>query len=303
VAALVPSFVGGSADLNPSTKTYIEGSPALAAGKYEGRNVHFGIREHAMGSFVNGMAITGGFIPFGSTFLIFSDYMRPAIRLAALSHIQALFVFTHDSVYLGEDGPTHQPIEHFWTLRLIPNLDFVRPCDALECAAAWAHALGRKHGPTALALSRQKLANLPRPDGFDAKSMLRGGYVIAEASGAPTVVLIATGSEVELAVGAKKILDGEGERVRVVSMPCLDAFQREDAAYRDSVLPPGVPRVAIEIGVSAPWSSVVGEKGLVIGHDDYGASAPDKEIAKQFGFVPDAVAKKVRAWRGATKAS
>ncbi|MEZ4300609.1 MAG: transketolase [Polyangiaceae bacterium] len=300
-AALVPSLAGGSADLNPSTKTYIEGSPALAAGKYEGRNIHFGIREHAMGSFVNGMALTGGFIPFGSTFLVFSDYMRPAIRLAALSHLQSLFVFTHDSLYLGEDGPTHQPVEHFWALRLIPNLDFFRPCDALECAAAWAHALHRRKGPTAFALSRQKLANLPRPDGFDPKSMLRGAYVIADAD-KPTLVIVATGSEVEVAVGAKKLLDAEGERVRVVSAPCLEQFAREDAAYRDSVLPPGVPRVSIELGVSLPWRAIVGESGLTIGHDGFGHSAPDKVIAKQLGFVPDAVAAKIRAWRSSSKA-
>src|SRR6185503_21335616 len=203
VAELVPSLAGGSADLNPSTKTYIEGSPALKRGEYQGRNIHFGVREHAMGAFVNGMAATDGFIPFGSTFLIFSDYMRPAIRLAALSHLQSLFVFTHDSVYVGEDGPTHQPVEHFWALRLIPNLDFVRPADALECAAAWTHALQRRNGPTAIALTRQKVANIPRPAGFDAQVMLRGAYTIAAASSAPTLVLIATGSEVELAVGAK----------------------------------------------------------------------------------------------------
>ncbi len=181
VAALVPSLMGGSADLNPSTKTYIEGSPSLSKGHFEGRNVHFGIREHAMGSFLNGVAAADGFIPFGSTFLVFSDYMRPTLRLAALSHLQAIFVYTHDSVYLGEDGPTHQPVEHYWALRLIPNLDFVRPCDALECAMAWTHAIERKHGPTALALTRQKLTNLPRPAGFDNRTMLKGAYVIAEA--------------------------------------------------------------------------------------------------------------------------
>ncbi len=301
-AALVPSLVGGSADLNPSTKTYIEGSKALSAGDYEGRNVHFGIREHAMGAFVNGLALTDGFIPFGSTFLVFSDYMRPTLRLAALSCLQSLFVFTHDSLYLGEDGPTHQPVEHFWALRLIPNLDFFRPCDALECAAAWAHALHRRKGPTAFALSRQKLANLPRPEGWDPKSMLRGAYTIADADGAPTIVIIATGSEVELAVSAKKLLDAEGERVRVVSAPCLEQFAREDAAYRDSVLPPGVPRVSIELGVTAPWRGIVGDGGLTLGHDTFGHSAPDKVIAKQLGFVPDAVAAKIRAWRGKKQA-
>jgi transketolase len=300
VAALVPSLVGGSADLNPSTKTFIEGSPAIAAGRFEGRNIHFGIREHAMGAILNGMALTEGFIPFGSTFLVFSDYMRPAIRIAALSRIQSIFVFTHDSVYLGEDGPTHQPVEHYWALRVIPNLDLVRPCDALECAAAWAHALGRKHGPTALALSRQKTTNLPRPEGFDPKVMLRGAYVLAEAEGgAPTLVVVATGSEVEVAVAAKKLLESGdgGERVRVVSAPCWDQFEREDAAYRDAVLPPGVPRAVVEIGVTAPWRGVVGERGLVIGHDGYGISAPDKVIQEHLGFTPKAVAERIRAWR------
>jgi transketolase len=296
VAELVPSLIGGSADLNPSTKTYIEGSPALKKGSYEGRNVHFGIREHAMGAFVNGVAVSDGFIPFGSTFLIFSDYMRPAIRLAALSHLQSIFVYTHDSLYLGEDGPTHQPVEQFWTLRLVPNLDFVRPCDALECAMAWTHALGRKTGPTAIALTRQKVANIPRAEGFDPKVMLRGAYTLADAQGgAPTVVVIATGSEVEVAIGAKKILDGEGEKVRVVSAPCWTHFERQDAAYRDSVLPRSVKRVVVELGVTEPWRGVVGESGLVIGHDDFGASAPDKEIQKQLGFTPEAVAAKIRA--------
>ncbi|HVY46787.1 MAG TPA: transketolase [Minicystis sp.] len=296
-AQLVPSLVGGSADLNPSTKTYIEGSGALAKGDFGGRNVHFGIREHAMGAFVNGLAVGEGFIPFGSTFLIFSDYMRPAIRLAALSHLQSIFVFTHDSVYLGEDGPTHQPVEHFWALRLIPNLDFVRPCDALECAAAWAHALRRKNGPTAIALTRQKLANLPRPAGFDAKSMLRGAYVIADAE-SPTFAIVATGSEVEIAIGAKKVLEAQGqERVRVVSMPCWNAFEREDDAYKESVLPRALPKAAIEIGVTAPWHGVVGERGLVIGLDHFGHSAPDKDIQRELGFTPDAVATTLRAWR------
>jgi transketolase len=293
-AALVPSLAGGSADLNPSTKTYIEGSPALGRGRYDGRNIHFGIREHAMGAFVNGMALSNGFIPFGSTFLVFSDYMRPAIRLAALGRLQSLFIFTHDSVYLGEDGPTHQPVEHLWALRLIPNLDVVRPCDALECAAAWTHALTRRHGPTAMALTRQKVANIPRPQGFDARLMLRGAYTLADAAGAPTLVIIATGSEVEVAIGAKKILDAAGERTRVVSAPCWSQFEREDAAYRDAVLPPGVRRVVLEIGVTQPWRGVVGEHGLVIGRDDFGASAPDKAIQKEFGFTPDAIAAKIR---------
>jgi transketolase len=295
-AALVPSLVGGSADLNPSTKTYIEGSGALSKGEFGGRNVHFGIREHAMGAFVNGMAAGDGFIPFGSTFLIFSDYMRPAIRLAALSRFHSIFAFTHDSVYLGEDGPTHQPVEHFWALRLIPNLDFVRPCDALECAAAWTHALTRTEGPTVLALSRQKLANIPRAAGFDNKMMMRGAYVIADAD-QPTIAVVATGSEVEVAVAAKKLLDDKGERVRVVSAPCWNQFERQDAAYRASVLPAGVKKVAIEIGVTEPWRGVVGDGGLVIGLDTFGHSAPDKDIQKHLGFTPDAIAAKIAAWK------
>jgi transketolase len=298
-AALVPSLAGGSADLNPSTKTYIEGSPAVKKGEFAGRNVHFGIREHAMGSFVNGMALTEGFIPFGSTFLIFSDYMRPTIRLAALSHLQSIFVFTHDSVYLGEDGPTHQPVEHFWALRLIPNVDLWRPADGPECAAAWAHALERRDGPTVMALSRQNLPLVPRGEGFDPQVMRRGAYVAADCEGTPTLVAIATGSEVGVALEAKRLLDGRGERVRVVSAPCLEQFARQDDAYRAAVLPPGVPRVAIEIGVTAPWRALVGDTGLVIGHDAFGASAPAKVLQKELGFVPEAVAATIRAWRSA----
>jgi transketolase len=295
VAELVPSLAGGSADLNPSTKTYIEGSPALAKGRFEGRNVHFGIREHAMGSFVNGMAWTEGFIPFGSTFLVFSDYMRPAIRIAALSHLQSIFVFTHDSVFLGEDGPTHQPVEHYWALRLIPNVDLFRPCDGLECAAAWAHALARTNGPTVFALSRQNLADIPRAADFEPRSMLRGAYVLSEASGAPTRVLLASGSEVELAMATKALLEAEGERVRVVSVPCLELFLRQDAAYRDAVLPRCVPRVVLELGVTLPWRGLVGEGGLVVGLDHFGASAPQKVLAKQFGFTAEAVVQRIHA--------
>jgi len=299
-AALVPSLAGGSADLNPSTKTYIEGSPAISKGEFAGRNIHFGIREHAMGAFVNGMALTEGFIPFGSTFLVFSDYMRPTIRLAALSHMQSIFVFTHDSVYLGEDGPTHQPVEHFWTLRLIPRVHFFRPADGQECAAAWAHALERRDGPTVMALSRQNLPVLPRGEQFDPAVMRKGAYVVVDAEGgAPSIVLIATGSEVGVALEAKKLLDAKGEKVRVVSAPCLEVFAAQDDAYRASVLPEGTPRVAIEIGVTAPWKSIVGDRGLVIGHDGYGASAPAKIIQKEFGFSPDTVAATIGGWRAA----
>ncbi len=296
-AALVPALVGGSADLNPSTKTFIEGSPAVKRGEFAGRNIHFGIREHGMGSILNGMAMTEGFIPFGSTFLVFSDYMRPTIRLAALSHLQSLFVFTHDSLYLGEDGPTHQPVEHVWALRLIPNVDVVRPADDDECAAAWAHALLRKKGPTVFALTRQNVPHLVRPDGFDPADMLRGGYVLADASD-PTVTLIATGAEVSLAVAAKKILDSKGQRTRVVSMPCLEAFLRQDAAYRQKVLGDKGVRVSIELGVTAPWRGLIGDRGLAIGHDSFGFSAPAKVIAEKLGFTPEGIASKVSAHLG-----
>jgi len=252
-----------------------------------------------MGAFENGMAATDGFIPFGSTFLIFSDYMRASIRLAALSHLQSLFIFTHDSVYVGEDGPTHEPVEHYWALRLIPNLDFVRPADGLECAAAWAHALARRTGPTAMALSRQKLANLVRPSDFDPKVMLRGAYILAEAAGGkPSAVVIATGSEVEVAMGARALLEAKGHKVRVVSAPCWEAFARQDAAYRDAVLPPGVRRAVVEIGRSDPWRGVVGLDGLVVGWDKFGASASNKDIQKNFGFTPEAVAEKIEKWLG-----
>ncbi|NUP13652.1 MAG: transketolase [Polyangiaceae bacterium] len=295
-AALVPSLVGGSADLNPSTKTYIEGSPAIKKGEYIGRNIHFGIREHGMGAIVNGIAAVEGFIPFGSTFLVFSDYMRPTIRLAALSGFHSIFVFTHDSLYLGEDGPTHQPVEQVWSMRLIPNVDVVRPADGIECAAAWTHALTRTNGPTVMALTRQNVPSLERPTGWDPRTMLNGGYVLADASD-PTMVVVATGSEVSVAVAAKALLDAKGERVRVVSMPCLEAFLRQPESYRNAVLPPGVPRVSIELGVSTPWRSIVGEGGLVIGYDHFGHSAPAKVIAKEIGFVPEAIAATIRAWR------
>jgi transketolase len=299
VAELVPSLAGGSADLNPSTKTFIEGSPAVAKGKFDGKNIHFGIREHAMGAFMNGMAATDGFIPFGSTFMVFSDYMRPAIRLAALSHLRSIFIFTHDSVYVGEDGPTHEPVEHYWALRLIPNVDFIRPCDALECCAAWAHALGRDKGPTVLSLTRQNVTPIPRAAGFDPRIMLRGAYTIAEAAGgAPTLVIIATGSEVASAVEAKAELEKAGQRVRVVSAPCWNAFERQDAGYRDSLLPKGVRRVAIELGRTDPWRGIVGDGGLTIGWDKFGASAPDKELQKQFGFTTEAIVAKIKAWLG-----
>jgi transketolase len=296
VAALVPALVGGSADLTGSTKTYIAKSDRIHKGAFEGRNFHFGVREHAMGAIANGLALTEAFIPFTATFLVFSDYMRPAMRLAALSHLQSIFVFTHDSLYLGEDGPTHQPVEHYWALRAIPNLDLFRPADALECAAAWVHALGRSDGPTAFALTRQNVPNLERKGEFFLDTVLRGAYVLDDADGAPTHVVIATGSEVHVAVAAKAKLGDAGRGVRVVSAPCWDAFERQDAAYKATVLPPGVPRCSFELGITQPWRGVVGDGGLTIGHDDFGHSAPWEVIQEKLGFTADAVAARLAAW-------
>ena len=297
-AELVPALVGGSADLAGSNKTTINGSSDVGPGRYEGRNLHFGIREHAMGSIVNGMALSRDFIPFGATFLVFSDYMRPALRLAALTHLQSIFVFTHDSLYLGEDGPTHQPVEHYWALRAIPNLDFVRPADALECAAAWAHALLRKDGPTAMALTRQTVPNLPRPEGFTPEAMLRGAYVISPEKGEATAVVIATGAEVHIAVEAKKLMGPRGDSLRIVSAPCLELFERQDEAYKRQVLGRGLRRASIELGITLPWRGIVGDGGLTIGHDDFGHSAPWEVIQEKLGMTPQAVAERLRAWLG-----
>jgi transketolase len=297
VAARVPSLIGGAADLAPSTKTLIKDAEGISPGKFAGRNMHFGIREHGMGAICNGMSVSGGIIPFGATFLIFSDYMRPSVRLSALMDAQCLWVYTHDSVFLGEDGPTHQAIEHLWALRLIPNLYVVRPADALECAAAWTIALERRNGPTAFALSRQKLPQIKRDTGFDPKSALRGAYVAQDAPGGkPDCVLVATGSELQLAVGAKQKLEASGKKVRVVSALCLEAFAAQDPAYREQVLPKGIRKASIEAGRSLPWKAIVGDEGLTIGVDRFGGSAPEKEVAEHLGLTVDAVTERIRAW-------
>jgi transketolase len=294
LAALVPSLVGGSADLAESCKTTIKDGGDVGRGEYAGRNLHFGIREHAMGAIANGLALSGFFLPFGSTFLIFSDYMRPAVRLAALMQQQVVFVYTHDSVFLGEDGPTHQPIEQIAALRLIPNLDVVRPADGLECAAAWTHAALRRDGPTALVLSRQKLPLLERPADFDPELALRGAYAVTDAPD-PDVVLIATGSEVHVAQAAAELLAREGCRPRVISAPCWEQFQRRPLAERRALLPEGVLRVALEAGRGVGWLGVVGESGLVIGIDRFGASAPWERIAEELGFTAAKVARMILA--------
>ncbi len=295
-AALIPSLVGGSADLEPSTKTWIKDSPAIARGEYAGRNLHFGVREHGMGAVLNGLALHGGFIPFGASFLVFTDYARPAIRLSALMGTRVVWVFTHDSVFLGEDGPTHQPVEHLESLRAIPGLHVVRPADGLETAAAWALALERRDGPTLMALSRQSLPPLERPSSFTPAQLRRGGYVVREAAAAGAVTLIATGSEVSLAVAAAQRMDDAGLAARVVSMPCAEWFLAQDAGWRDAVLPPGGRRVSLEAGVTGYWRRFIGEGGLAIGIDRFGASAPAAELARRFGFTPEAVAERVRAW-------
>jgi transketolase len=289
LAELVPSLVGGSADLAESCKTTIKGGGDVSRGEYAGRNLHFGIREHAMGAICNGLALSGFFIPYGSTFLIFSDYMRPAVRLAALMSQQVVFVYTHDSVFLGEDGPTHQPIEQLWALRMIPNLDVMRPADALECAAAWGHAASRRSGPTAIVLTRQKLPLLERPANFDPAVVQRGAYALSDTPD-PDLVLIATGSEVHVAQSAARTLAARGRRPRVISAPCWEAFERCPLEERRALLPQGVLRVALEAGRGIGWRGVVGEDGLVIAIDRFGASAPYERIAEELGFTAEKVA-------------
>jgi len=294
VAGEIPQLIGGSADLGPSNKTDIKGSGSFAADNYGGRILHFGVREHAMGSLMNGMALYGGTIPFGGTFLTFSDYMRPAIRLAALSEIQTIYVFTHDSIGLGEDGPTHQSVEHVAALRAIPNLNVIRPCDAHEVREAWKSALNRKGAPTALALSRQKVALIDRTRFAGAEGLHRGAYVLAEAEGGePGLIIIATGAEVGLALETREQLQSEGTPVRVVSMPCQEIFESQDEGYRESVLPSSVAaRLVIEAGVSQGWDRYAGPGGAMITVDRFGASAPANVVFEKFGFTLDnAVAK------------
>jgi transketolase len=287
IAKDLPELIGGSADLDPSTKTYLKGFGDFAPGNCAGRNIHFGVREHAMGSIANGIAAHGALLPFTATFFNFLDYMKPAVRLAALSELRVINVFTHDSVFLGEDGPTHQPIEQLAMLRATPNVNVIRPADALETLAAWQVALHTTEGPTAIVLTRQKVPFLGQRDA----DVARGAYVLRDADRAPDVILIATGSEVSLAVDAAKLLESSGTKVRVVSMPCWELFERQDEAYRDAVLPPDVrARVSIEAGATLGWHRWVGDRGIAIGVDHYGASAPAAAIAEAFGFTPQRVA-------------
>ena len=295
LAPRLPELFGGAADLSESNLTDIKGEANFSATE-PGRNLRFGVREHGMGGISNGIAYHAGFLPYCATFLTFSDYMRGSVRLAALSGLHVIYVWTHDSVGLGEDGPTHQPVEHYAALRAIPNLDFMRPGDANETAAAWALAVERTDGPVALALTRQKLPTLAGTDRLAREGVARGGYVLREASGgSPQLILIGTGSELQLAFAAAETLEGEGIPTRVVSLPCWERFDRQDQAYRDAVLPPSVrKRVSVEVGVSLGWERWVGDEGAIIGLDHYGASAPAGTIFEKFGFTADRVAEVAR---------
>ena len=291
IAPHLPTLIGGSADLTPSNNTYLKGYGDFQRDNVGARNLHFGVREHAMGSILSGMALHGGVIPYGGTFLIFSDYMRPAIRLAALSHIHVIYVFTHDSIGLGEDGPTHEPIEHLASLRAMPNLTVIRPADANETAVAWRVALEHRGGPVALALTRQKLPVLDRTILASADLLRRGAYVLTDASnGQPDIILIATGSEVQLALEARQRLAARGIGARVLSMPSWELFEQQPDSYRDEVLPPSVTaRLAIEAASPHGWHRYVGPMGAVIGMTRYGASAPYQVLMEQFGFTADNV--------------
>lgn len=302
VADALPGLIGGSADLQPSNNTYINSSADIQAGAYQNRNIHYGIREHAMGSAMNGMALFGSVIPFGGTFQTFSDYMRPAIRLAALSHVQTIFVFTHDSIGLGEDGPTHQSVEHLAAMRAIPGLAVIRPCDAHETREAWRAAILRRNAPTALALSRQKVALIDRKKFADAKGLHKGAYILAEAetkagkATMPRLIIIATGSEVGLAMEAHEQLNAAGTPTRVVSMPCWEFFDEQSEKYREGVLPAKITaRLAVEAGVSMGWSKYVGDKGDVLGVDKFGASAPAEDVFRDYGFTAENVVKKAKS--------
>lgn len=295
IAPLVPCLVGGSADLAESNLTEIKGAGSVAPGSFAGRNVHFGIREHAMGAIANGLAYDGLFVPFVGTFLQFADYMRPPVRLAALSKLQAIYVWTHDSIFLGEDGPTHQPIEHLTALRAIPNLHVCRPADPEETAAAWAHALRRRGGPTALVLTRQKLAPVKRSVPLDPEAILRGGYLV-DAPADATFTLVATGSEVPLAQAALEALAKQGVVGRLASIPCLECFLEQPKAWRDEVVPPGQRVAVVEAARATEWWQLAGRDGLVLGIDRFGSSAPEKALAEDYGFTPARVAERVTRW-------
>lgn len=291
----LPQLVGGSADLGPSNKTVMKTCGYYSKDDRTGRNIHFGVREHAMGKALNGIALHGGFIPFGGTFLVFADFMRPAVRMAALMGLRSIFVFTHDSIAVGEDGPTHQPVEHAMSLRVIPNLCVIRPADALETAMAWQTACLNQHKPTALLLSRQKLPVLHKYAAVIHDNAGKGAYVLDAGQGEAKAVIIATGSEVHLALEAQAKLAEEGVCVSVVSMPSWDMFEMQSEEYKKSVLPEGLPKVAVEAGVTLGWSRYTGSEDNVIGINKFGASAPGGTVMKEYGFTAENVAAKVKS--------
>ncbi len=318
LAPALPNLIGGSCDLNPSTHTVLKGlgdfgnprsaprDPQGTVGatwNFGGRNIHFGVREHAMGSVLNGMAAHHGILPFGSTFLIFSDYLRPAIRLAALTGLGVIYIFTHDSISVGEDGPTHQPVEQLASLRAIPGLVVIRPCDANETAEAWRTAAGMKNRPVALVLTRQNVPTLERTEAAGAQGLARGAYILAEAGdNRPDIILIASGSEVPLALEARQMLLQQGIRARVVSMPSWELFEEQAASYKDSVLPKDITaRLTIEAGATQGWLRYAGEKGRSIGIDTFGASAPGNVVMREYGFTVDNVCSTALAILGRAK--
>ncbi len=302
IAPKLRNLIGGDADLAPSTNTLLKGYDEQQADKPGGRNLRFGVREHAMGAMVNGIAYHGGLIPYGSTFLVFSDYMRGAVRLSALARLKVLWIFTHDSVWVGEDGPTHEPVEHIAALRAIPHMTVIRPADANEVAEAYRFALTHD-GPVCLILTRQGVPVLDREKLASAKGLHRGAYVLYDPEGVPDVVLIATGSEVSLALEAKDRLAAQGVNARVVSMPSWELFDHQPLEYKESVLPPSIKaRLAVEAGVRMGWHQYVGDAGRVFSRDDFGASAPYKALMKAFGFTPERVAEEALKVIGAVKA-
>ena len=296
-SARLPELIGGSADLAPSNKTWIDGSPSFQADTPEGRNFHFGVREHGMGAIVNGMAVHGGIIPYGGTFLVFSDYMRPSVRISALSEIPSIWVYTHDSIGVGEDGPTHQPVEHLAALRVIPNLVVIRPADANEVTEAWKEAIARRCGPTALVFSRQNLPTIDRKIYAHASGLEYGAYVLADiGDDTPELIIMASGSEVSLIMAAGSLLAAEGLNLRLVSFPSWELFEAQEEEYRNTVLPPNIKaRLPVEAGVSQGWKYWIGDGGDMISVDRYGASAPMKVVYEKFGLTVENICVRARA--------
>ncbi|MFZ5946786.1 MAG: transketolase [Stygiobacter sp.] len=296
IAQLVPNFIGGSADLAPSTNTLMNGFDSISPGKFNGRNFHFGIREHGMGAIVNGIILYGGFKVFGATFFVFSDYMRPTIRLAALMKIPMINVFTHDSIFVGEDGPTHQPVEQLAALRAIPNSVVIRPADGIETAMAWACALRKTDGPISLILTRQKINSFERENDFKPEDVLKGAYIVSkEKSNKLDFIISASGSEVPVAVEAKKILENEFS-IRIVSIPSKELFEKQNDEYKQSVIPNNVPLVIVEAATMFGWGDLFRQKLLLIGMNSFGSSAPYQVLAEKFGFTGKAVAEKIKQW-------